>query len=119
MSRRKQARPKSCKSEELNDQDETTLLTTAAADVDITKEISESQEQLSEVTVHQPLDSDVSLSSTVNTKTGTDPIPSQADPKSGEDASKSKVMRCETCNAVFDSLDQFMDHRNFECGADL
>ncbi|XP_055891595.1 zinc finger protein 423-like isoform X3 [Biomphalaria glabrata] len=119
MSRRKQARPKSCKSEELNDQDETTLLTTAAADVDITKEISESQEQLSEVPVHQPLDSDVSLSSTVNTKTGTDPIPSQADPKSVEDASKSKVMRCETCNAVFDSLDQFMDHRNFECGADL
>ncbi|CAL1541089.1 unnamed protein product [Lymnaea stagnalis] len=28
-------------------------------------------------------------------------------------------MRCETCNAVFDSLDQFMDHRNFECGSDV
>ncbi|KAK7500297.1 hypothetical protein BaRGS_00008520 [Batillaria attramentaria] len=30
----------------------------------------------------------------------------------------SPVFRCETCNAVFDSLDHFMDHRNFVCVAD-
>ena len=27
----------------------------------------------------------------------------------------SSVFRCETCSTVFDTLDHFMDHRNFVC----
>ena len=43
--------------------------------------------------------------------------PALVDIVSVEDVKESKVMRCERCNAVFASLVQFMDHRNFECGS--
>ncbi|GFO07029.1 hypothetical protein PoB_003353400 [Plakobranchus ocellatus] len=140
MSRRKQARPKSCKTEEVGDlsemvelseENETEGSNPIAA---VTEDKAESQTDEGHTTFVEDVSTGHNSSSLLTT---TSPPPSataaaavaieelQAEQQTTseshqvavEDAEESKVMRCETCGALFTTLDDFMDHRNFVCGA--
>ncbi|XP_046549372.1 LOW QUALITY PROTEIN: zinc finger protein 423-like [Haliotis rubra] len=108
MSRRKQARPKSCK-----------LPLTGEDGLDLGEDNSIQDEDTPDVTT-VGTDSE-SLSQT--------PVPVvEADGTEEDDGEilsdedpaevRGQPFCCESCNAIFHSLDQFMDHRNFDCNGD-
>ncbi|XP_071092165.1 zinc finger protein 423-like isoform X1 [Haliotis cracherodii] len=108
MSRRKQARPKSCK-----------LPLTGEDGLDLGEDNSIQDEDTPDVTT-VGTDSE-SLSQT--------PVPVvEADGTEDDDGEilsdedpaevRGQPFCCESCNAIFNSLDQFMDHRNFDCTGD-
>ncbi|XP_050396843.1 zinc finger protein 423 isoform X1 [Patella vulgata] len=104
MSRRKQARPKSCKN------DEDIQLNTAVKvteECKLTDILQTSNDENGDDVAVGPSDGIVSTKAYIFGHTDlSDEEISTATPK---------VFRCECCYATFTSLNQFMDHRNYEC----
>ncbi|KAL3860293.1 hypothetical protein ACJMK2_010433 [Sinanodonta woodiana] len=95
MSRRKQARPRSCKREDGDD-----------------ASLEGQEEELDGTTAAKSL----RLSAQDIAETGTTKTKNVADCAKENDEMHTETFRCETCSAAFDNLVQFMDHRNLECG---
>ncbi|XP_076470064.1 zinc finger protein 423-like [Babylonia areolata] len=113
MSRRKQARPKSCKLEGMVDKREDEPSSSSLRDLSVPSTSSEWAQDCS---------SDKGDRMTPGQETGdmqvkTDPGEQGGGESSGDGGASSPVFRCDACSAVFDTLDHFMDHRNFTCTA--
>ncbi|RUS75435.1 hypothetical protein EGW08_016814, partial [Elysia chlorotica] len=129
MSRRKQARPKSCKTEEADNSHDIVGLSEEIVQDDENPEGMEEGSSM-EASTLEMLNGSVFSSEEVQENIPEDdtvtPSATMKHPETNPffagvvdcaDAKESKMMRCERCNAVFTSLVQFMDHRNFECGS--